>query len=95
MKITKTTIFPLDSNSSGSKESTTVSHRRGHTDTSGAGQNNVPTPATQHDKFTDLTALVIEPKNRRNPASFEKIIVKSEFDDLNPTLADMMDVKIR
>lgn len=88
-------LFPFRSNSSGSKESTTVSHRRGHTETSGAGQNIVPTPATHHDKFADLTALVIEPKNRRNPASFEKVIVKSELDDLNPTLADMMDVKIR
>ena len=83
------------SNSSGSKEATTVVLNRKRTDTTGTGHNTIPTKPVHHDKFADLMALAIEPKNRHNPASFEKVIVKTEYDDLNPTLADLMDVKIR
>ncbi|CAO1431301.1 unnamed protein product [Diamesa tonsa] len=86
--------FLQKSNSSGSKEATTVVLNRKRTDTTGTGQNTIPTRPVHHDKFADLMALAIEPKNRHNPASFEKVIVKTEYDDLNPTLADLMDVKI-
>lgn len=88
-------FFLFYSNSSGSKEATTVVLNRKRTDTTGTGQNTIPTRPVHHDKFADLMALAIEPKNRHNPASFEKVIVKTEYDDLNPTLADLMDVKIR
>jgi hypothetical protein len=93
------TFFIHYSNASGSKERTTSSasaaHNRGHTNTNGIGQLSSPTTPAVHDKFKDLMKLVVEPKNRRDPASFEKVIVKSEYDDVNPSLAEMMETKIR
>lgn len=73
-------------------------HNRGRTETTGKGQEPVPTSAAQHDKFKDLMALAIEPKRHRlGPQSFEKVIVKSDVDELepNPTLGELLDVKIR
>ncbi|XP_037030724.1 extracellular serine/threonine protein CG31145 isoform X2 [Bradysia coprophila] len=80
-------------NSSGSREMSTVGHHRAHSDTSGPGQIYIPTKPPIHDKFKDLLALVIEPRDKHNPADFEKVIVKSESDNINPTLGDLMEMK--
>lgn len=83
-----------NSNSSGSKETSTSIHHRGRTETSGVSGQENPTQPAIHDKYKDLTALVIEPKSHI-PALFEKVIVKSDVDEINPTIGEMIDVKIR
>lgn len=75
---------------------------RSRTDTSGASTEppSLPQPAAtatqsaQHDRFADLTALVIEPRDRRNPQPFERIIANQVADD-NPTIAEMLELKPR
>lgn len=71
---------------------------RGRTDTSGPGQETVPTLPAQNDKFKDLIRLVVEPINRKlGPASFERVVVKSDVDEMepNPTLSELLELKIR
>lgn len=71
---------------------------RSRTDTSGASTEtpppSQPAAAAQHDRFADLTALVIEPRDRRNPQPFERIIANQVADD-NPTIAEMLELKPR
>ncbi|XP_058062771.1 extracellular serine/threonine protein CG31145 [Anopheles bellator] len=95
------------SNASGSKEYlTTNAHNtahRGHTDTSGPGfpAKAATTAPPPHDRFKDLTALVVAPRNRRRPEAHEKIIVKEDLyaaaaedgGESNPTLGDVLDLK--
>lgn len=39
--------------------------------------------------------MVVAPKNRRNPQFFERIVVKEDYtDDGNPTLAEMLDLRV-
>lgn len=73
----------------------TIGHHRTHSDTSGPGQIYIPTKPPIHDKFKDLLALIIEPRDKHNPADFEKVIVKSDSDNTNPTLGDLMEMKPR
>ncbi|XP_035795122.1 extracellular serine/threonine protein CG31145-like [Anopheles albimanus] len=90
------------SNASGSKEYLTTNPHthRGHTDTSGPGYpaKAATTAPPPHDRFKDLTALVVAPRNRRRPEPHEKIIVKEDrlqdvdVDESNPTLADLLDL---
>lgn len=85
------------SNASGSKEYlTTNPHTRGRTDTSGSGYPSKHVTTTPpHDRFKDLTALVVAPKNRRNPQFYERIVVKEDHtDEENPTLAEMLDLRV-
>lgn len=73
-------------------------HHRSHTDISAPA-----TPAaTAHDRFADLTALVIEPRDRHNPLPFERVIVNSAAAGAaldaagdNPTIGEMLDLKPR
>lgn len=87
--------FSLWSNGSGSREATTIKHSRGRVETSGSGQDHVPVPPTMNDKYVDLMALVLGHRSESSPVNYEKVIIKSEGDDSNPNLADLMDVKLR
>lgn len=85
------------SNASGSKEYlTTNAHTRSRTDTSGSGYPSKQITTTPpHDRFKDLTAIVVAPKNRRNPEYYERIVIKEDHEDfVNPTLAEMLDLRI-
>jgi hypothetical protein len=97
--ITALPFLSIRSNSSGSKEEnpTTNKHNRGRSDTSGSGHNSAPTIAQNHDRYKDLTAIVLEPKNRKDPQFHEKIIVKEDINIIeeNPTLAELLDLRPR
>lgn len=64
-------------------------------ETSGPGQAHVPVPPTMNDKYVDLMSLVLGHRSESNPFNYEKVIIKSEGDDSNPSLADLMEVKLR
>lgn len=83
------------SNGSGSREATTIKHSRNRAETSGPGQDHVPIPPTMNDKYIDLMSLVLGHRNENSRLNFEKVIIKSENDDTNPSLADLMDVRLR
>jgi hypothetical protein len=40
-------------------------------------------------------ALVLGHRSESTPTNYEKVIIKSDGDDSNPSLADLMDVKLR
>jgi hypothetical protein len=90
--------FPISlfSNGSGSREATTIKNWRGRADTSGTGQENAPMPPTMNDKYVDLMALVLG-HSENSPVNYEKVIIKSDqpLDETNPSLSDIMDVRIR
>ncbi|CRK88754.1 CLUMA_CG002627, isoform A [Clunio marinus] len=86
--------FLQRSNGSGSKEATTIRYNRGHVDTSGQGQETAPIPPTMNDKYVDLMGLVLGKRSGELTVNYEKVIVKSEDNDSNPSFADLMDVKI-
>lgn len=88
-------LFSLFSNGSGSREATTIKHIRGHGETSGQGQENAPVPPTMNDPYLDLMALVLGHSKSGNAVNHEKVIIKSDGDESNPSLADMMDVRLR
>lgn len=90
-------ISHLYSNGSGSREATTIKNGRVRADTSGPGPENAPVPPTMNDKYVDLMALVLGHRNDNSPVNYEKVIIKSDqpSDESNPTLRDVMDVKIR
>lgn len=48
-----------------------------------------------NDKYVDLMALVLGHHSESSAVNYEKVIIKSEHDDSNPSLADLMDVKFR
>jgi hypothetical protein len=48
-----------------------------------------------NDKYVDLMALVLGHRSENSPVNHDKVIIKSESDDTNPSLADLMDVKLR
>lgn len=85
----------LCSNGSGSREATTIKHTRGRAETSGPGQENAPMPPTMNDPYVDLMAIVLGHEKGSSHTNYEKVIIKSEGDDSNPSLADLMDVKLR
>lgn len=87
-------LLNLFSNGSGSREATTIRHSRGRVETSGTGQA-PPVPPTMNDKYVDLMSLVLGHRSESSPVNYEKVIIKSEGDDSNPSLADLMDVKLR
>lgn len=82
----------ISSNSSGSKEAPTTTHFRGRTSTAGTGHDHLVT-APLKDRFKDLVALIIEPRN--HDKSFEHVIDKSSSDKPNPSLANMLAVSLR
>lgn len=92
-------MFLLGSNGSGSKELTTIKNgikSRNIDASSGTGQESVPViPPTMNDIYADLMALVLGRRSDKTPTGFEKVIIKTEHDDSNPSLADLMDVKLR
>lgn len=52
-------------------------------------------PPTINDKYVDLMALLLGHRSESSAVNYEKVIIKSESDDSNPSLADVMDVKLR
>jgi hypothetical protein len=48
-----------------------------------------------NDKYVDLMALVLGHLGENSPVNHEKVIIKSENDDSNPSLAELMDVRLR
>lgn len=88
-------FFDPFSNGSGSKEATTIKHNRGRAETSGPGQEHVPMPPTMNDKYVDLMALILGHRSESSPINYEKVIIKSDSDDSNPSLADLMELKLR
>lgn len=85
--------FLQKSNGSGSRELTTNKYSRSREDTS--KKPHVPVPPTMNDKYVDLMSLLLDHRSENDPANFEKVIIKSASDDNNPSLADLMDVKLR
>lgn len=86
----------INSNGSGSKELTTIRNGRlRHFEPSGTAKESVPIPPTMNDKYIDLMALVLGHRSEKTPSGFEKVIIKTERDDSNPSLADLMDIKLR
>jgi RAB protein geranylgeranyltransferase component A len=61
----------------------------------GKSKDNVPIPPTMNDKYIDLMALVLGHRSEKTPTGYEKVIIKTENDDSNPSLADVMDIKLR
>lgn len=62
----------------------------------------VPTMPAVHDRFKDLSALVIEPRDRHNPKPFEKVISPVSknnghlsIDSTNPTIGEMLELEPR
>lgn len=88
-------ISNIFSNGSGSREATTIKHSRNRADTSGPGKEHVPVPPTMNDKYIDLMSLVLGHRSDNSPANYDKVIIKSDNDDTNPSLADLMDVRLR
>jgi hypothetical protein len=88
-------LFNFRSNGSGSRELTTIKNLRGRGETSGPGQENAPMPPTMNDPYVDLMALVLGHQSGSSPINYEKVIIKSDGDDSNPSMADLIDVKLR
>lgn len=87
-----------DSNGSGSKELTTIKNGKSRSmdASSGTAQDSVPViPPTMNDIYADLMALVLGRRSDKTPTGFDKVIIKTEHDDSNPSLADLMDLKLR
>lgn len=94
--IIQTFFSLLYRNGSGSREATTIRpfvRGRGG-DTSATGQERVPVPPTMNDKYIDLMAILLGHISDKTPASYEKVIISEPSDDLNPSIADMLDVKL-
>lgn len=85
--------FLQKGNGSGSTELTTVKRSRGHLDTSERDAH-VPVPPTMNDKYIDLMSLVLGHRSKSNSVNYEKVIIRSASDDYNPSLADLMEVKL-
>lgn len=81
----------LYSNSSGSKETSTTGSSKGGGGGSGVetsgGPNKAPTMPAVHDKYTDLMAVIVEMS--------KEIHVQSDRDTDNPSLSEVMRMKIR
>lgn len=88
----------------------TVAHSRtggARTDTAAAAAATAaaaPTTPAVHDRFKDLSALVIEPRDRHNAKPFEKVIAAVSKDgggalggdeSLNPTIGEMLEIEPR
>lgn len=52
-------------------------------------------PPTMNDKYVDLMALILGHRSESSPINYEKVIIKSDSDDSNPSLADLMELKLR
>lgn len=48
-----------------------------------------------NDPYLDLMALVLGHSNSGSGVNHEKVIIKSDNDEPNPSLADLMDVRLR
>lgn len=85
-------------NGSGSREVTTLKpQHHGRSDISASGQQDrVPVPPTMNDKYVDLMALLLGHIDSKTPANFDKVIIKNDLtDDLNPSMADILEIKMR
>lgn len=98
----------LYSNSSGSKETSTAAsgaggsapaHARGVVETSGPGHDKAPTMPAIHDKYTDLLKLVLEPKDSKDiDEDANDVVIRNHqtlMDDNNPSLSELIGIKIR
>lgn len=86
----------LYSNGSGSREATTIRpfFRGRGGDTSGTGQERVPVPPTMNDKYIDLMAILLGHISDKTPANYEKVIIMEQPDDLNPSMSEMLEIKL-
>jgi hypothetical protein len=87
-------------NGSGSREATTIKNlsNRGNSDFSSTDQHkeHVPVPPTMNDKYVDLMALLLGHIDSNTPANYDKVIINEQHsDDLNPSMSDVLDVKLR
>jgi hypothetical protein len=85
------------SNGSGSREATTIKspQQSRNGDISTTARERVPMPPTMNDKYFDLMAILLERIDNKTPANYHKVIVKSEpVDELNPTMSEMLEVKL-
>uniref|UniRef100_A0A336M8S1 CSON013625 protein n=1 Tax=Culicoides sonorensis TaxID=179676 RepID=A0A336M8S1_CULSO len=98
--------FLQKGNSSGSKETSTAasgaggsgpSHSRGVVETSGPGQDKIPTMPATHDKYTDLLKLVLEPKDSKDVDDINDVVIRNHqtlMDDNNPSLSELIGIRI-
>lgn len=84
------------SNGSGSREATTIRpYIRGRGgDASATGQERVPVPPTMNDKYIDLMAILLGHISDKTPANYDKVIIMEQNDDLNPSIGEMLDIKL-
>jgi hypothetical protein len=87
----------LHSNGSGSREATTIRPyirgRGGDTSATGQGER-VPVPPTMNDKYIDLMAILLGHVSDKTPANYDKVIIMEQNDDLNPSMSEMLEVKL-
>jgi len=85
------------SNGSGSREVTTLKPPfNGRNDVSSSGQERVPVPPTMNDKYVDLMAILLGHVDSKTPANYDKVIIRNDIaDDLNPSMGEMLEVKLR
>lgn len=85
------------SNGSGSREVTTIKpQHHGRNEISSSGQERVPVPPTMNDKYVDLMAILLGHVDSKTPANYDKVIIKNDqTDDLNPSMEDMLEIKMR
>lgn len=67
-------------------------------ESSAAGQQRYPvppTPPTMNDKYIDLMAILVGHIRDKTPANYDKVIITEQSDDLNPSMAELLDIKLR
>ena len=53
-------------------------------------------PPTMNDKYVDLMAILLGHVDSKTPANYDKVIIKNDItDDLNPSMGEMLEVKLR
>lgn len=63
-------------------------------DASATGQDRVPVPPTMNDKYIDLMAILLGHKTDKTPANYDKVIIIEQNDDLNPSMAELLDIRL-
>lgn len=83
-------------NGSGSREVTTIKPPfNGRNDVSSSGQERAPVPPTMNDKYFDLMAILLGHIEKETPMNYDKVIIKNDItDDLNPSMGEMLEVKM-
>lgn len=63
-------------------------------ETSATGQDHVPVPPTMNDKYIDLMAILLGHISDKTPANYDKVIISEPNDDLNPSMGELLDIKL-